>query len=415
MNAYDKERAIVIPLAHGDIEYEVNVTEYEKYGVKVKSGRGSQTDQIHKYTAENQNYVVNLWDSPGFIDSDGIEKDCEHAKKIVSAISSVSFNAIAVVLTPQDVDREDSDPFRASINAIRRMLPKSFSGNIIGVYNRATIMTNTDEVRFKKDFATLFKSADKLENRVYFVDGSSFFCNVSDASSRSRAGAKSNWEMDALDIGGILADVQKLSPVQGEEALEIQRTVDYLEGNVTNLGALISNEQSEKTNLALVENSLGHEGRRRDSNANYEKDFDEHWEEKVDNCYNQDVGCGWGYYYESRVRRVHYIDEGQRNEYNAAVQEITNLGNKKTDHKKEIGYLQGNQTETIETIVGLQKTWEELAMSTDLSPLIVNLERKIRSIEQDGTKTQEERDSEVASYRKVLKTFYEMRNRVHGQ
>ncbi len=405
-----KTRDIIIPLLHrGKVSMLVNVEEYKAYNVKLNARGRSQTVDVHKYKVENEYYDVTLWDVPGFIDTDGGVTDAENAKKIANALSGVSVHAIAIVLDAKDQDRASLES-NANINNIRRMLPKSFSGNLIGIFNRAGSLNRQDRKELISWFGDLFELRSAgIEPKAYFIDGSSFFDDIHDAAQEELEMGEVKWQADGSTIARMLADIEKNTPADGQEAKKIQEQTQDLEEKVQILNKEMMSLQAKELDAKLTKSELKNSEENKKANQNFEK----HREVSVE--VTDVVWHGWwifgGPAHVKSIRNqvVNYIDEGQHNEYLKALAAVKTHQEQQAFLDKEIMRLEAEQKEMVHAIIELQKVMENLAMTTNLDPYIKYLEEQIRSAKASNSLTQEERDTKVEVFNKWLLTYKRMR------
>ncbi|MEI6805329.1 MAG: hypothetical protein WCK49_02345 [Myxococcaceae bacterium] len=449
---YQDKWEIVIPLYHKPSSYLVNVPDYLGYKVELKPGGGSQTSEVNKYTVDTGHEIVVFWDTPGFADTAGFERDMKNVDKIVEKIANTSFHAIIVPLSSKDIDRTvgEIEKFPITVAHIRRMLPKSFLINFIGIFNQAAGEGPTRRDGLKDGFLEAFKVPQKgSKPEVYFVDGSGFFIKMDKkASPYDLKLGNFQWEEgDGLVFAEMLQHIRSNTPVLGSKVFEIQQKIKKIEEKVETLIGKITEQQSLETKLEKLRTSFRHEEQRRDENQHYKKQrqvtrlkyqwthcnfgcttYDE--TEKFCNdgetyCgqpkYTQDEkhDCYMGRRYKRRLdlgtckaipyqETEHYEDENQRNAYNAALLEITNLTNKKTECKNGITNLKNKREEIVREIKKLQNEWSDLAMAVDFRPMIKRAEKKKKDIEDNKSKSREERDAELEVQRQVIKMYYEM-------
>lgn len=203
--SYEDVRDYVIPLIDMQTRHEVNVEKYKTYGVKLRASGIGQTNEVREYTAENDDYIVHMWDTSGFNDMNDDEIDESNIQKIVSSIGNRSIHAIAVVFDVHDLN--DSSDLQGILYRAQKMFPETASNNIVGIYTRASIFATVCKrmkERFKQEFSWLMKIPhQKTEPDVYLISGSSFFDvdNEEDVEFM-----RASWANDRSVVDKLLAD-----------------------------------------------------------------------------------------------------------------------------------------------------------------------------------------------------------------
>ncbi len=199
---YNAERDVVSPLLHAGQLLSVNVDRYKRTESLNADGH-SQTDDVRSFVASGEMGTVELWDSPGFIDTRGIAQDVANIDRIAQAISDASFKAVAIVLDPSDFQR-DTIESKAAFNMMLRFIPKNTLSNVIAVVNRSGALKNGDREYFKNKLSEMFGVAVD----VYFVDGSSFF---------DRDDSQKYWERDRKVVSDIVKDLLQRESISGRK------------------------------------------------------------------------------------------------------------------------------------------------------------------------------------------------------
>ncbi|MES2503825.1 MAG: hypothetical protein V4534_02995 [Myxococcota bacterium] len=251
--SYGDELDIVIPLKHKGRDTPVTVEMYKKYEVFLNEDGQSQTEEVLRYTVTTKDLVVNFWDTPGLPDTRGPQKDEEHLTKIKNILANVSFNAIAVVFPPEGIGLQ-SQEFISTMSSIVDTLPKSYSGNIIGIVNR-TIGENIDEdtqADYRSKLSAAFGITDsKRLLPGYYFDGSSFF-------NKTPKGYE-NWAADDRIIAQILDRVRTNKVTETRDAVELQSLPSLLEAEMKKLSDCIADGNPIHQKFQDAWNNLSHE------------------------------------------------------------------------------------------------------------------------------------------------------------
>jgi hypothetical protein len=193
---YGAGRDIIAPLLHEGKVLSVTVDQYKLDNSGNADGH-SQTDEVRSFVASGPMGTVELWDTPGFIDTRGIAQDSINVDKIAKAISDTSFSAIVIVLDSTDFKR-DTVESKANCNMMRRFLPKSALSHVIGVVNRSGAFKNGDREYFKAKLSGMLG----VDASIYFINGSSLF---------DEKDARQLWDRDRESIEEIIT-VLSLKP-----------------------------------------------------------------------------------------------------------------------------------------------------------------------------------------------------------
>lgn len=445
---YEDKREIVVPFVHGGKGYEVNVDTYAKlWGLKPNTDGKSQTKGVYWYKVETKDLVVTFWDTPGIPDTEGPKEDEEHIKKIKNALATVDIHAIVIALPPDALDRK-SHEFLTTMNNIVNNLPKSYSENIVGIFNRVVGDNFDDDTKadFRSKLSTAFGGRTSKKLSEFYVDGSSFF--------NKTPKGPTNWVADGLVIAQIIDQVRKNKAAPREEVVELQNLMQYLEGNITALNHNIGSHTEVKQTLHDVKTHLAHEEHRRDVNQHYRKQrqvtrvryerketrwFKTSWHgASEDECVAFRHICSGGHgkfsdgpkcNYERRssggrtrlergdCRQISeqvpedYEDEHQRNEYSAAVSEVTKHENVIKNNKDKPEDLKKERKGLLAFIVALQNRRNELAMTTDMSITIKSLEDKMKEIS-EGSLSEEDKKKKLTPSLLLKKIYTQMANNV---
>ena len=408
-----KDREIIIPLLHrGKVRMPVNVEAYKAYNVKLNARGRSQTIEVHQYAVENKYHNVIIWDVPGFIDTDGGLTDAENAKKIANALSDVSVHAVVIVLDAKDQDRALLES-NANINNIRRMLPKSFSENLIAIFNRAASLNREDRKELTSWFGELFEMRQAgITPKAYFIDGSSFFDSITDFAQEELEMGEVKWKADGITVARMLSDIEKNTPADGKEAKKIQEKTQDLEDKVQSLNQEMLSLQAQILGMKIAAVDLRNSEANRDANQNFSK------QREVPVEVNDVVWSGWWIFgCAENVKRiknelVKYIDEGQQSEYLKALAAVQTYQEKQVSLAKEIKRLEAEQVKKLREVADIQKAMEALAMTTNLDPYIKYLEEQMRSAKASTSLTPEERDTKVMMFNNWLDVYKKMREHV---
>ncbi len=409
-NSYTDPRDVVIPLLHGRASYEVNVEDFKAYNLKLKKGGGSQTEAVHQYRVENEFYSVTLWDAPGFLDTEGDLKDIENARLIASAMDGVPIHAAIVVLKAEDVSTQTLE-CKALINRIRLLLPKTFLPNTMSIFTRAGSFNKIYRQDLTRKFGDLFEMhINDVKPKAFFIDGSNFFDEIDDAD--DNVVGQATWSNDGRAVAAIIAQMQNNTPAAGEQIKIIQTSTEELEQQVKTMSKELMSLQFEVLNLKIIKVKLENNRENKEANANFEKDL------KVAVAVKDVERTGWwifgGYKDVERIQNqiVKVIDEGQRRQYEKALEDLKTNEDKEASLNSEIQRLQARQKEMVTQIAKLQKEMEKLAMTTNRDACIVYLEDKIRQTRVDTSFKQEEIDILVELYMEWIDTYNDLRRSV---
>ncbi|MES2503826.1 MAG: GTPase domain-containing protein [Myxococcota bacterium] len=439
--SYVDDREYVIPFVHGTKDYEVNVDRYaELWGLKPGPAGESQTQGVYWYKIETKDLDITLWDTPGIPDTKGPKADEEHVRKIKNALATVDIHAFAIALPPDAFDRK-SQEFLTTMNNIVNNLPKSYSENIIGIFTRVIGDHIDDDTKadFRTKLSTAFGGDDSKKLSGFYVDGSSFF--------NKTPRGPFNWAADGMVIAQIIDQVRKHKAAPREEVVELQSLMQYLEGNITALNFNVGNHTIVKQILNNATINLAHEERRRDANQHYKKqrqvtrvkyqwthcgwkgctvydESEEFCKAPRETCtsnyreYGSSTTCRHTTYLETKECKLvayqeteNYEDEGQRGEHNAAVSEVTKHENTIKANEEEPEKLKTARKELLAFIVALQNRRNELAMTTDMSATIKDLEDKMKEIS-ERTLSEEDKKKQLTPHLLLKKIYTQMANKV---
>lgn len=247
--SYSEPRDIVIPLLHMRTKpYLVNVARFKEFNVALNAAGRSQTDAVHSYMVQSKGLPeIQMWDVPGVLDVRGVEKDREHEHLIASALEHVPIHAVVIVLDPKSIVLDSTD-LRASINSVRRMLPKNAKANLIGIFNRAQGINKSDRAAYREWFEAAFEiQGQGTAETVYFIEGSNFF-DGPEVDDQERADGTTSWRRDGVVVRGLVENMVKMSPVSGSYLFNIQRIVREIENKIAQaqLNEVRTFEQLEK-------------------------------------------------------------------------------------------------------------------------------------------------------------------------
>jgi GTP-binding protein EngB required for normal cell division len=420
---YESPWEIVIPLMHRNTEYLVNVDEYKKYNVQLKPKGGSQTSDVNRYWVETKSEKFVFWDTPGFGDTAGFLKDQENISKISEAVSDVQFHAILITIgNTMSIDRLDvNDKFMQTINHIRGMLPKAMKSNLIGIYNREGTQDLDEQETLGTDFSTIlgFSAKDK-ELKIITIDGKGFFGKMGLRTSKiGKFLNKSKWEADKMALNDLIDSVKSRAPVSGNDVLKIHQYIHGLEGWALYLEDTVSSLLSEEKKLEVLNNDLTHLKHQRDSNAGYQKSREVKWQTK------EQSGCGGvpGEYVDQYVRlgrcdvivdhsRIdQYIDEDQQKEYDSAVRDIESKNKDIKNCENRLNSLRDLKAHIINEMVKLQEMWDNLAITTDLTPMIRIIDQKMREVNSNISLSKDQKNHELDTYRQMRDVYHQLQKR----
>jgi len=399
---FEDERAIVIPLLDGTDKLLVNVDEYKAYEVELRGLNQSQTTKVLRYTATNDKYVVHLWDAPGFNDTNRKISDEDIVRSIAEAIGETSFNAVAVVLKPNEPKAFD---MVSNINRIRTMLPKSAAKNIIGIYTKATNLSKGVRKSGLEAFANLLEIPHGAPvPNVYHLDGSSFFSEVDLSDDQSLSQGQANWFSDGVVVNRILSDAAAVEAFQAADVLTIQKTIVEIEKKIEARKDILNKLDVNAAELRDLINEIANSKIKREDNKNYEKeqivtvkkdvtDYERYWYEL------------WLFAHEIQKKETHegkatFTDEEQKSRYMQALKEIEEKqGHLGLQREMKLKWLEAEK-QLLEELVALERQRRDLALSTDLDSFLVYLNEQIRDAKKDSDQIRGQERLEVLEKRK---------------
>ncbi len=389
---------VIIPLCHNEKIYPVTVPEYQNYGVQVQCGGKSETKKVNKYTSENKSHRVVLWDTPGFMDTEGGLKDDEHMKTIALALKDVQIHAVVFASKPSDFDRKKGNDFSTNINIIQRMLPKTFRDNLVAVFNtRGESAKSARRESLRDNFDILFDlKSHNVKSKAYFIDGSSFFdalTGENDDDSLVR------WKADDLVVSKLIEDAIQKAPVDGKESYHVSELGGEIQAEVRVLTKTLLNIDDKKSFLIKKRYELKGKEELRDSNADYSKTrqviVNEHVEDPVlcipFHCFTKGRDV-------QRVHTDNYIDEAQRGRYQNALIQIGTISGQISFCENEISDLEKEQRKIACKIVKSQEKLEKLAMTTDYSPYLQYLQKMKLEIQKNRELKDSDREHQLKQY-----------------
>jgi len=378
---HEDERAIVIPLRDGADDLFVNVDPYQNYGVGLRQLGGSQTTQVLRYTASNDRYTVHLWDAPGFNDTNEEVTDEETVRRIATAIGETSFNAVAVVLKPNEPATFD---IRANMDRVRTMLPKAAEKNIIGIYTRATNASKGVRKAGAEAFANLLRIHSVVRPQTYFMDGSSFFDD-------GAFDGPARWGKDSSVVHQLLNDVANLEPFDAKEVSTIQNIADVMRAKAENRNNVVTgiNEAvAESQRLYrdfMVARHIG------DENREYAK------QRRVR------VETGQAVYYQNKW----ITDENQKARYYGARQRSNELYDQFVALERHKEALQATEGSLLRELRELKSEWKSRVLWSNTHSFIDYLDHQIRFAQRQSSCSDASRESRIALL-ESQKNFYEL-------
>lgn len=407
-NDYANPRDIVIPLLHGRTSYQVNVDEFKPYNLKLKTGGKSQTEEVHQYKVENKFHSVTLWDAPGFLDTEGNLKDLDNARKIARAMDGVPIHAVIVVLKAEDVSTQTWE-CKALINRIRLLLPQSFLPNTMSIFTRAGSFNKTYRQDLTNKFGNLFEMYKSSVNpKAFFIDGSNFFDDTAEAD--DNVVGQATWINDGRAVAALIAHMQNNAPAAGEQIKIIQESTEELEQQVQTLSKEMLLLQGQVLNLEITKAGIAYSQKSKDANANYNKELKDSYEVDEVITHERWYWSDWHEKVKSTRERIYkFIDEGQHQQYEYAIEDLRTKRADKETSDAEIARLKAKQKLMVAKIANLQKSMEQLAMTTNRDACIVYLEDKIRQTRVDTSLTQEDIDILVKMYMDWIGVYNDLR------
>jgi hypothetical protein len=287
-------------------------------------------------------------------------------------------------------------------------------------------------------------NSEQNKQNVLLIDGNGFFAKLGMNIQEDDLFVESaEWARDGGKFAKLVQEIRTNDPVSGNDVLKIRQKIKEIEEQVETLAGKIKDQQTLETKLETIKAllapmSLNDEQQRRDRNANYKKsspaeyvELIEFWPGRSQNphgdkdgypralrrYYDQNGHAGdWHDKLKIRESRE-WTDEFQFSEYNAAVSAInfiTTKDREKGDCERDIGTLQKKREEIVAKINKLEKEWDDLAMTTDLSPMIKQVERQMTLIADRQANTKEEKEQkegELAKFKHMRDLYSKMQLR----
>jgi hypothetical protein len=399
---------VVVPLCHNDKIYTVNVSDYEDLGVVVRCSGESETKKVNKYIAESESLRIVLWDTPGFMDTEGGITDEQHMKTIALALKDVQIHSVIFVSDPTDFRRHESFEFKANINLIQRMLPKSFKQNLVAVFNsQGKSISPAGRTKLHENFDDFFKmKEDKLKSKAYFIDGSSFF----EILSRERGEDTANkWKVDDLVVTKLIEDTLQKLPADGRESYHVSELDSKIISEVDKLTETLLDLDRKKSYLTKKKYELKNKEELRDSNADYSKTR----QIKVPEHVEDNILCLPFYCFTKgrdveRIITDNFIDEAQRSRYQDALTQIGTISGQVSFCQEEISDLEQKQRKVACEIVKSQQALEKLAMTTDYSPYLQYLQKQKIKVQKDPKRTDSAREHLIKQYNDWIQTYKQL-------
>lgn len=400
---FEDQRAIVIPLLDGSDKFFVNVDEFKAYEVELRDLNQSQTSKVLRYSAQNDKYIVHLWDAPGFNDTSRQITDEDIVKNIAEAIGETSFNAVAVVLKPNEPKAFD---MASNIDRIRTMLPKSAAKNIIGIYTRAANLSPGVRKSGVAAFANLLEIPHGAPvPKVYYMDGSSFFSEVDLNDEESLNQGQARWFSDGLVVNKIVSDAAAVEPFHASDVLTIQKTIEDLEHKIEARKRTLELLDVTAANIKTILNEISSAEGKRDDNKNYEKERRLAIEKEVI-AYERRWYSAWLYEHEAgktierHEGKATYTDDEQKARFLQA-HEMIELKQSDLDLHKHIELrLTKSEKNLLDELVALERQRRNLALSTNLDSFLVYINEQIRAAEKDPDQVSAHNRLEILEKRK---------------
>ena len=414
---FDDPRDIVVPLLDGQKKYHVNIEEYKKYNIEIQENGASQTKNVNLYTAENEKYKVNIWDTPGFQDTENsAEREDNTTKEIVEAFvntldkSNANIHAIMIVMKASS--NRLSQSLLATMNSIKTMLPASVKDNIVGLFTYPSSLTDDQLDYLPTKFEQLLsvnpqgqcdfsgKPMDACQvSPIFTLEARPFFNDASKIKRSKQLLNTALWEEGRETVDNLLDLVSSFSEVDGEGVQNIAT------GRET--GKTLAEETMEKllahnTNkIALAELIKELERAKKDvSNyENYEKTETRTRPDRSRSCKWYQIGCRPVVDRRSRTYEVTIVDEEMKKRFEDAESSVTTNKGKIDFTKNEMAENEKKRKELTIDLCKNQKQLEQEAWDTDKNPYIVKLEtmREAAKVNQD--------DDVVSYYEGLIENF----------
>lgn len=199
-------RDIIVPLKKKNREINVTVESFKLLRIQLRKS-GSQTDRVQKYSFVIDGTTINLFDAPGFRNSVSLVSDDTIAEMISLGLKGKSINAILLLMQDNEFVRH-LDGYFGGVTHAKLVLPRVFSDNVIGVYNRLQV-SKTSRNGYEQEFATFFPTSQVLAaNRIFFIDGTSFFA-IRRIDSKFYDERIRNWNEDGQEVNRMFDVIRK--------------------------------------------------------------------------------------------------------------------------------------------------------------------------------------------------------------
>ena len=407
---FDDPRDIVVPLLDGQKKYHVNIEEYKKYNVEIKKSGSSQTKKVNLYTAENEKYKVNIWDTPGFQDTENsAEREDMTTKEIVEAFVSTlnesNANIHAILVVMKATSNRLSKSLLATMKSIKTMLPSSVKDNIVALYTYPSSLTDDQLEHLPTKFLELSNldsysacdadrsTIDKCQvSPVFTLEARPFF---SDASKIKRSKQLLNialWEEGRETVDNLLDLISSFSEVDGEGihniATEREAGQNLAEETMEKLLA----HNKNKIALADLIKELERAEKDVSNYENYEKtETRTRLSPRLKGCKWYQIFCSPSVQYKRRTYEVTIVDEEMKKRFEDAESSVTTNKGKIDFTKNEIAENEKKRKELTVELCKNQKQLEQDAWDTDKNPYIVKLESLIEAAKVN-------QDDDVVSY-----------------
>jgi len=199
---YMEERAIAITqklcLGDREVTLECNIPQFEsRQSDRIDAGQCcSQTQHCQFYDYRTDDFQLTLVDTPGIVDTEGIEQDIENVKSIANAIGSMG-EIHGIVIVHNGNDRIVDDTTKYLITEIRGLLSKEMKDNIIVMFTHTGLGLQTPPINSFKQMGINPKKVFTFDNDCFIpyhliMDGAEEFVGSSNYRHSSQARWKHN-------------------------------------------------------------------------------------------------------------------------------------------------------------------------------------------------------------------------------
>ena len=240
----NQEPGVIIPYWRYNRSVPVNIEQFKHNAPTLYAFRQGQTKETRKFVAQNDQYIVNLYDTPGFGDPDGSSTTQKNTRsQILKTLSKNKIHAIVIVQKNGDQNRLTPE-MKSWISESLSMLPKSARPNIYGAYTFSTRLAEF----FVDDLQNNFISDFKLDNGILALENSWLF---------SEDSQDDIYRWNSKQITEFLDNLSsQKSALKGSDFRSINQIDQNLESVIDQTAPEIRAYIDQVTELSLVEENL---------------------------------------------------------------------------------------------------------------------------------------------------------------